>query len=488
MGRVRGAMAVAVAAFVAGCVTSGPVPQVSAVRPEPVAAARIETPPPGYGPGAVPPMTSADPPASVRGGPDAVAVVIGNRSYRNPGVPEVEYARRDAEAFDRYLKDVLGYRDGNVIDLRDATQAEMEAVLGNGRTHQGRLWQLVKPGKSDVAVYYSGHGAPGQADRKGYLLPSDADPERPEINGYPVDTLVENVAKLGARTATVYLDACFSGTTPKGSLIKAASGIYIAPKEPAVPKEVMVLTAGQADQVASWDSGARHGLFTTHLLDGLYGKADRPPYGNGDGKVAAKEAKAYLDDLMTYAARREFGRTQVASLHGDDRILLASLPGGRPLIRPEIRDPAQPVAVTPAPKPAVPAKAEGDTLFWSSIKDSRKAADYESYLRRFPDGTFAELAKGRIEELRRQAAVQPPQAAPPQASYAPPPKTRAQLLFVSETAARQTCPGEAVVWVNTDSGIYHYPGQRHYGQTKKGAFMCERSRGLVGARPSANGQ
>ena len=34
---------------------------------------------------------------------------------------------------------------------------------------------------------------------------------------------------------------------------------------------------------------------------------------------------------------------------------------------------------------------------------------------------------------------------------------------------------ERQVWVNTATGIYHYPGTRWYGNTKQGKFMTEKN-------------
>ncbi|MDE0212551.1 MAG: caspase family protein, partial [Deltaproteobacteria bacterium] len=91
--------------------------------------------------------------------PKGVAVVVGNRNYRNERVPEVSYAHRDASAFQHYVVEVLGYDPDNVIYLEDADQAKLESVFGNERSHEGLLWRYLDPeGGSDVVVFYSGHG------------------------------------------------------------------------------------------------------------------------------------------------------------------------------------------------------------------------------------------------------------------------------------------------------------------------------------------
>ena len=146
-----------------------------------------------------------------------VRVIIGNKAYQGR-IPEVTYAHRDADAMRHYIIDILGYNPDNIIDLRDASKAQMEAAFGNARDHKGRLWRYLDPdGSSDVVVFYSGHGVPSQKDKRGYLLPVNADPEAPEINGYPVDLLYANLAKLKeARNVLLVLEACFSGDSHQG--------------------------------------------------------------------------------------------------------------------------------------------------------------------------------------------------------------------------------------------------------------------------------
>ena len=198
------------------------------------------------------------------------------------------------------------------------------------------LWAYLDPtGNSDVVVYYSGHGAPGIEDKRGYLLPVDADPNTAELNGYPIDVLYRNLSGLDeARSVTVFVDACFSGGSGGGMLIDSASPVYVKPALPETAGErLAVLTAATGKQLASWDREAGHGLFTHHLLDALHGAGDA----NADGEVTAREAKAYLDRHMTRAARRTFKRRQNASLVGSaDAVLASAGAGGEFPARPDL--------------------------------------------------------------------------------------------------------------------------------------------------------
>ena len=91
----------------------------------------------------------------------AVAVIIGNRDHQGR-TPDDQYAANNADAVRQFVIDNLGYREGNIIDLRDNFLSGLNAAFGTAGNHKGRLFDYVSPDKSDVIVFYSGHGVPDQ--------------------------------------------------------------------------------------------------------------------------------------------------------------------------------------------------------------------------------------------------------------------------------------------------------------------------------------
>jgi hypothetical protein len=61
-------------------------------------------------------------------------------------------------------------------------------------------------------------------------------------------------------------------------------------------------------------------------------------------------------------------------------------------------------------------------------------------------------------------------------------------LFATEAAAQAHCPRDQVVWLNTNSGIYHEKGMRWYGNTRSGAYVCRKEADAAGNRDTRNGQ
>lgn len=262
---------------------------------------------------------------------DSVAVVIGNRSYKQT-VP-VDYAHNDAEAMRAYLVQRLGYRDANVFVLEDATLNEFNQVFGTERNPQsGRLWRSVREGRSNVFVYYSGHGVPDLASRQPFLLPEDGNPNQGE-SGYALETLYRNLdlvkRKIGSgRQLVVMIDACFTGETGrKGESLLAVSAPGFAPARPKAESGIVRLVATSGATPANWDEANRLGLLTSRFLMGVSGLADAGDQpGSGDGRITWAELKGYLKREVEETARRASGREQVPEVDDAPIVLKASLP------------------------------------------------------------------------------------------------------------------------------------------------------------------
>ena len=212
----------------------------------------------------------------------------------------------------------------------------------------------------------------------------------------------------------VFLDACFSGESDGGMLVRSASPVYVQASLPeAAGEKLTVLSAASGKEVASWDEKAGHGMFTHHLLDALYGQADA----DGDGQVTAAEAKTYLDDTMTVAARVEFGRHQTASLIGPAGTVLARAgTGGAFPARPSLDSPGtfyadlakeQLAKLESAPTPPRPPTPSSEEVEASLQLNREKRKRVQVGLRTFgfdpgsPDGKFGRNTRKAIQAWQR---------------------------------------------------------------------------------------
>jgi len=204
------------------------------------------------------------------------------------------------------------------------------------------------------------------------------------------------------------LEACFSGDSHQGMLIRAASGIVVAPKMPRQIGRLTVLTAARGDQLASWDEKAQHGLFTENFMQAVYGAADF----DGDKQITLSEVRGYLSKHVRRTARRNFGREQQPMINGDDRKVLARLNdstsrprlvGQKPIEartnNAENSELPKTVALPTPQATTVQLKETLEKLFWTTIRHSKLSSDFEEYLEKFPDGIFSNLARREIQRL-----------------------------------------------------------------------------------------
>lgn len=282
--------------------------------PTPVRTVVETTPPRGMGA-----ELAAKLPTAPRKNSNGIAILIGNQKYDHRDINPVSFASNDVELMRHYVTKTLGYEQVKV--LNGASKGDLESYFGNRENPDGLLAKWVnemKPGEAEVFIYYSGHGAPGLQDRRGYLLPRDANPATVAISGYALDVLYENLGRLNTQKTTVVLESCFSGMSAGGTLVPRASALTIKPKLPAGLQNILMISASGPEQVASWDEKAHLGLMTRHFIEGVTGLADS----NHDKEISSQELQEHLARKVAMAARTQYSREQRPEVIGSTAALV----------------------------------------------------------------------------------------------------------------------------------------------------------------------
>jgi Caspase domain len=255
-----------------------------------------------------------------------IAVIVGNKDYQGD-LPDNPDGSADADAVMALLIDQLGYKQENIIDLRDATLEDLERVFGSDKDPEGELaGRIDKKDPGDVFIYVASHGMVKEDDAKqAYLLPVDAKLDDLDKTAYPLQELYEHLGKIGARTIMLMLEANFA---------KNLDELIDPPNLPELEVEAMpvdpvpglaVFKASDRDQKTIKDPEYGIGLFTRYLIEGLAGRADAAPLGNDDKRIDTVELYVYTADAVRTAARKSFGLEQKPMLGKIDNLVVGNL-------------------------------------------------------------------------------------------------------------------------------------------------------------------
>ncbi len=245
---------------------------------------------------------------------DAVAIIIGIQSYKH--LPPARFANSDARLFSEYAQRLLGVRPDKIRLLTDGDAGEIDIA----RAFRSWLMRNVNKGKTDVYIFYSGHGLPSDDGKSLYLLPHNADRDFIDKTAINQAELISLTEATGAKTVTMFIDSCYSGQTRNGdALLANARPVSLKSKSSGYPATFTVLTASAPDQI-SWSSDELgHGIFSYYLMKGMEGDAD----GNQDGRLTSGELHAYLLDKVNRQAAI-LNKKQQPQLIGDpDQILIS---------------------------------------------------------------------------------------------------------------------------------------------------------------------
>ena len=276
-----------------------------------------------------------------------LALVIGNSAYKES---PLRNPVNDVRAMSQRLKE-LGF---TVLVHENATKRTMEAAI----VEFGR--RLAEGGVG--AFYYAGHGL--QVRGRNYLVPVDAeidDEAGVRVAAVDVELLLEQMAEAKNRVNLVVLDACRNN--PFERRMRGASRGLAAVD---AARGTLVAYATAPGSVAA-DGDGHNGLYTEALLEAL-----REP--------GLKVEEVFKRVRIEVTRRSKGAQTpwESSSLTGD---LIVNVSVN---------------ATTAVAVSASAATADREALFWLSIKDSADPAAFQAYLKQYPDGTFAPLARQRL--------------------------------------------------------------------------------------------
>jgi hypothetical protein len=194
---------------------------------------------------------------------DIYGVIIGNENYFYEST--TRFSANDAQTFYEYCIHTLGIPAANLFLRKDATYGEMLNSLQFLKNAAN-----AKSGNVRLIFYFSGHGMSDIKDNAMYLLPVDCSSTTLQA-ALKASALYRELSDMKAQSATVFLDACFSGTSSEGALaaLVDGAGIKITPREDALFGNLVVFSATTEAEIAYPYEEKQHRMFTYFLLKKL---------------------------------------------------------------------------------------------------------------------------------------------------------------------------------------------------------------------------
>jgi len=300
-----------------------------------------------------------------------VALVIGNGKYAQaaPLANPANDARAVAAALERLGFEVVsGYDLGNA-DLRKTVRAFADKLVG-----------------ADVAMFfYAGHGL--QVGGENYLIPVDAAIRSEadlDFNAVKMD-LISRQMDRETKVKIIMLDACRDNPFEKElsrSMGKTRSAtVKQGLAEIGTTGGTLIAFATDPGSVAL-DGETSHSPFTMALLKHI----ETP------GVEIGLMMRRVTKDVFESTGERQRPWTN-ASLTGE----LYLKPGDTAGVQT-----APPASAANPPQPGGFDDRQLELAMWQAADKSGQAGDYQEYLKKYPTGQFAGLARNRLEALKNK--------------------------------------------------------------------------------------
>ena len=318
-----------------------------------------------------------------------VALVIGNATYKDS---PLKNPVNDARAVAGKLRG-LGF---DVIEKHNLTQKQIGRTLSEFRSK-------LSPGGTAL-FFYAGHGV--QVDGINYLPAVDADigaEEDVPTQAIDVDKVLKAMEGGKTRVNLVFLDACRNNPYAR-SFRSAGEGLA----KVSAPSGTLIFYATRPGSVAA-DGDGQNGLYTQNLLTAM----DVPG-------LTVEQVQKRVASGVRQASRGRQEPWMEGLLEGD----FYFRPGAIADPQPEpARPPIRPIVVTPATPAVDPAEA----AYWAEVKKSDDPDYFAAYLATYPNGLHVadaneylsrdKQAKAAREKLKEDQAWQKAQSGESYTSY-----------------------------------------------------------------------
>ncbi|HEX3085720.1 MAG TPA: tetratricopeptide repeat protein [Pyrinomonadaceae bacterium] len=322
------------------------------------------------------------------------ALVIGVDKYIDPQISPLKGSDNDARQIADALIRFAGFPQDQVILLSTAQPVERQPTRVNILRRLSNLSTTV-PKDGMLLVSFAGHGMErgGQA----FLLPADAQISDQisflEETAISMSRVKSWIKETGVSQVVLLLDACRNDPGGRADAPNPMSNAYVnAFNFDVRNKEVQAFATMYATgigQRAYEYTEKKQGYFSWAVVEGLKGAA-----ANDKGEVTLSQLVKYVQDAVPKRIAVDLGSTKqqkpfavIEGYRADELVL--SVTGAASNTASNV--PGQIATVDPA---AI------ELAFWDTIKNSNNPNDFKSYLDKYPDGQFAELAKSRANAAR----------------------------------------------------------------------------------------
>ena len=299
------------------------------------------------------------------------ALVIGNDNYEH--VNKLLKAVNDA----RSMGDTLASIGFNVVRAANLSRRGMNQTIQ-------RFTSQLKAG-DEVLFFFAGHGV--EINGRNFLLPTDIPKASPGQEGFvateaiAVDTVLGRIRERGTRISVLVLDACRDNPFAKQGTRSLGGTRGLA--RMAAPEGTFIMYSAGVGQTAldRLSDGDPHpnSVFTRSLI----------PLLKSPGMSLTATARQ---------VRRSVEKLASTVSHTQRPAYYDEVTGDFFFVKPSGK--------TTQSKPATSTTSQEDIL-WGGIENSTIAGDFNFYLRQFPNGKFAALAKLKLDRLEKAKPAKP---------------------------------------------------------------------------------